>query len=62
MPHIDDNKPFFRMAKDIADKVEEKRLAFNQKRKEKRIGTFAGLEDVIMKRKQEAQNAKRTGY
>lgn len=62
MPHIDDDKPFYRMAKDVADKIEEKRQEFNENRKRKKVGTFAGLEEMIAKRKQESPNAKRAGY
>lgn len=58
MPHIDDNRPFYRSAKGIADKVEEKRQQFNNYRKKNQVGTFAGLESIIAKRKQGAQNAK----
>jgi len=55
---VDDNRPFYRMAKGVADKIEEKRQQFNEYRKKNQIGTLAGLESVISKRKQEAQDAK----
>lgn len=63
MPHFDDVVPYMKKRmKDLADKVEEKRVDFNESRKKNQIGTFAGLESLILKRKQEAQNAKRHSY
>lgn len=62
MPHYDDTRPFVRKMKDIADKVEEKRVQFNEGRKQSGAGTLVGLEKLILKRKQEAQDAKRNRY
>lgn len=62
--YIDDNKPFSRMMHGIADKAEGYRKRFVEMQKQKRTGTFAGLEDMIAKRKQQqgAQNAKRNSH
>ena len=62
MPHIDDTVPFRKRARDIADKVESRRMEFNEGRRRRGMGTLAGLERLILKRKQEAQNAKRHSY
>lgn len=62
MPHMDDNRPFYRMAKGIADTLEKKRREFNEGRKQSQVGTLAGLENAIRKRKQEAEDAKRNSY
>jgi hypothetical protein len=62
MPHIDDTRPFYRMAKGLAEKVEEKRQQFNEYRRKNQIGTFAGLEETIKRRQEEARNAKRNSH
>ena len=64
MPFYDDVVPYMKKkTKDLADKLEEKRVNFNEYRAKSQVGTFAGLEDLIRKRKQEAQsNAKRDSY
>lgn len=60
--HYEDDKPFHRMMKDVADKIEEKRQAFNERRGRSHMGTLKGFEEMILKRKQEAHNAKRDSY
>lgn len=56
--YIDDNKPFFRKAKDIADRIETNRKARIESNRASGTGTLKGLEDIIARRKQEVSRAK----
>ena len=55
---FDDNVPFTKKVKDIADKIEENRKQVVEGRRQRYEGTFRGLEQLIAKRKQEASSAK----
>lgn len=59
MPHFDDIVPYVKKrAKDVADQIEENRKRRIEHNRASGVGTLKGLEEMIMRRKREAHNAK----
>lgn len=52
---IDDIIPFKKQLGGFTDKMEEYRKKFNERRNNAQIGTLVGLENIIKKRKMNAQ-------
>lgn len=66
MGFFDDNVPFRKKVKDVADKIEEGRKARIERNRETGVGTLKGLESLIANRKLQSatggQDAKRNSY
>lgn len=61
-PFVEDNVPFRKRVRNIADTIEKKRQEFNEGRKKSGIGTFSNLEELIKQRKEGAKNASSNRY